>query len=102
MGRDLPLADVDLPVRKQFAQMIVGPAVAEPEFEHRPVEIRDQRGRQVEAGALRLEPADEAVEPAHAPDQAAMPACLAQTLDFGERGAQLVVGRIRADAPVPA
>ena len=45
--------------------MVVGPAVAEPEFEHVPVQFPDQTGRQIEAGALCLQPADKAVEPAH-------------------------------------
>ena len=65
MGHDLPLAYIDLPLRAQFAQVIVGPPVAESELQCRPVEVAHQSRRQVEARALGLEPADEAVEPAH-------------------------------------
>ncbi len=35
------VADVDFPVWKELAQMVVGPTVAEPEFEHVPVQFRD-------------------------------------------------------------
>jgi len=65
MRRHLFLADIDVAPGKQLAQMVVGAAVAEPQFEHRAVEAGDQPGRMVETSALRLEPADEAVEPAH-------------------------------------
>src|SRR5205807_5083047 len=67
MGRDGAFADIDLAPGEQRAQVVVGAAVAEAEFEHHPVESADQPGGMVEAGALRLEPADEAVEPAHDP-----------------------------------
>jgi hypothetical protein len=60
-----PLADVDSAIRKKLAQMVVGPAVAEPEFEHVPVQFPDEMGRQIEAGALSLESPNKAVEPAH-------------------------------------
>ena len=65
MGGDLTLADKDVPLREKLAQMIVGAAIAEPEFEHRPVDAAHQARRHIEAGALRLQPSDEAVEPAH-------------------------------------
>ena len=65
MRRHLFLADIDVALGKQLAQMVVGTAVAEPQFEHRAVEAGDQPGRMIETSALRLEPADEAVEPAH-------------------------------------
>ena len=80
MSRDPALAHKDVPIGAQFAQMIVSAAVAEPELEHRPVETADQRRRQVEAGALRLEPADEAVEPAHCRGSRGDADLLAQTL----------------------
>lgn len=35
------LADVDCSVRKELAQMVVGPTVAEPELEHVSVQFRD-------------------------------------------------------------
>ena len=44
--------------------MVIGAAVAEPQFEDGAVEAGDQLCGVVQAGALRLEPADEAVEPA--------------------------------------
>src|ERR1700704_3424523 len=46
--------------------MVVGPAVAEAEFEYDAIEPADQLRGMVETGALRFEPADETVEPAHA------------------------------------
>src|SRR5947208_7031704 len=66
MRRHRSLADKDVARRKQLPQMVVSPAVAEPQFEHRAVKAGDQPGGVVEAGALCLEPADKAVEPAHA------------------------------------
>jgi hypothetical protein len=67
------VADVDFPIREQLAQVVVGPTIAEPELKHLPVQLLDQAGRHIEAGALSLQAADEAVEPAQ-DDQAAMPA----------------------------
>jgi len=37
------LAYVNSPIRKELAQMIVGPAVAEPEFEYLSVQLLDQK-----------------------------------------------------------
>ena len=73
MRRNPALANVDFPIRKELAQMVVGPAVAEPELEHLPIQVPDQVGSQIEAGALSLQAADKAVEPAQ-DDQAAKPA----------------------------
>ena len=74
MRRNPALANVDFPIWKQLAQMVVGPAVAEPELKHVPIQVPDEVGSQVEAGALSLQAADKTVEPAQ-DDQAAMPAC---------------------------
>jgi hypothetical protein len=41
MRRNPALADVDFPVRKQLAQMVVGSTVAESELEHVPVQFGD-------------------------------------------------------------
>lgn len=65
MSAHLPLEDEDLPRRQALAQMIEGATVAQPELEHRPRQIRDLSRREVEAGALRLKPANETVETAH-------------------------------------
>ena len=73
MRRNPALANVDFPIRKELAQMVVGPAVAEPELKHVPIQVPDEVGSQVEAGALSLQAADKTVEPAQ-DDQAAMPA----------------------------
>ena len=54
MRRNPPLTDIDLPIWKELAQVIVGPPVAEPEFEHVPAQLFDMVGRQIEAGALSL------------------------------------------------
>jgi Peptidase family M23 len=66
MGSYLPIEDEDLAARQQFAQMIVGPAIAKAKLEHRPRQIRHRGHCEPEASALRLEPAYEAVETAHA------------------------------------
>ena len=39
------LADIDVAFPEQFAQMVVGPAVAEPQLEHEPVEVADRARR---------------------------------------------------------
>src|SRR5438067_2283709 len=81
MGGDLAFANIDVASRKQRAQVIVGAAVAKAELKHRAIQPGDQRGGMVEAGALRFEPADKAVEPAQggkAPKRtAAVPAACA-------------------------
>src|ERR1700722_797882 len=75
MRGDLALADIDVASGQELAQMIVGAPAAKPQFQHHPIQAADQRGGMIEAGALRLEPADEAVKPAHAPpDYAALAA----------------------------
>ena len=63
MGREMTLADKDVALGKELAQMIVGAAVAEPELENRAVKLAHQLCRKIETDSLRLEPADEAVEP---------------------------------------
>ena len=64
----MALEHKDLAVGKQAAQVIVGPAIAEAEFENRPAQTLDQRRRRVEQIALRLHAPNEAVEPAHGRD----------------------------------
>jgi hypothetical protein len=44
MRRNLALADVDFSIRKQLAQVVVSPAVAEPELQHVPVQFPDEVG----------------------------------------------------------
>ena len=73
MGCDGALADINVALREELSEMIVGPAVAEPEFEHVTIQTPNQVAGQIEASALRLEPANEAVQPAHR-YYAAMPA----------------------------
>jgi Peptidase family M23 len=65
MTPDLSLQDKDLTSRQELAQMAVGATVAEPELKHRPWQIHDAVGGEVEARSLRLEPTDEAVETTH-------------------------------------
>ena len=65
VGCNRALADIDFAMREELPKMIVCPAVAEAELQHLTVQAGNQIGGQFEAGALRLEPADEAVEPAH-------------------------------------
>jgi hypothetical protein len=73
MGCNGALADVDFAMREELPKMIVSPAVAEAELQHIAIQIGDEIGGQFQANALRLEPADEAVQPAHR-SYAAMPA----------------------------
>ena len=54
MRGDPPLADVDFSIREKLAQMIIGPAVAEPELQHPSLQSLDKTSRKIEAGALRL------------------------------------------------
>ena len=45
MCRDAAIADVYFPIRNELAQMVVGPAVAEPKLEHVPVQLPNEVGR---------------------------------------------------------
>jgi hypothetical protein len=45
--------------------MIIGPAIAEAEFQHRPGQVADQIRRGVQAIALGGDTPDETVQPAH-------------------------------------
>jgi len=93
MRSEPALADVDFPLWKELAKMVIGPAVAEPELEQLSVQFPDKIGRQIEAGALRLQPADKAVETAH--DRSGGDAgSFAQTFDLGKRAAELIVRRL--------
>ena len=73
MGCNGALADIDFAAREELPEMIVRPAVAEPELQHIPIQTCNQIGGQFKASALRFEPTDEAVQPAHR-YYAAMPA----------------------------
>ena len=44
MRRNPALADVDSSIRKELAQMVVRPTVAEPELDHVPVQLPDEMG----------------------------------------------------------
>lgn len=66
MRLHLPIKDEDLAFREALAKMIIGTTVAQPELKHRAWQLRYLGRREVEASALRLEPAYEAVEAAHA------------------------------------
>lgn len=59
------LADVNSSIRKEVTQVVIRPPITKPKFEHLSVQSLDKTGREIEAGALRLQPADKAVEPAH-------------------------------------
>jgi hypothetical protein len=65
VGCNGALADIDVAVRQEFSKMIVRSAVAEAELQHLTIQTGDQIGGEFEASALRLEPANEAVQPAH-------------------------------------
>ena len=85
------LADINSSIRKESAQVIVGPAITQPKFEDISVQSPDKTAREIETSALCLQPADEAVEPAH--DRSGGDAgLLAQSSYFVKRRAQLIVG----------
>jgi hypothetical protein len=67
------LADKDVPMREELPKMIVGPAVAEAELQHLTIQTGHKIGGQFKASTLRLEPTNEAFQPAHR-CYAAMPA----------------------------
>jgi len=91
MRSNPPLADINPSTREELTQVIVGPAITKPEFEDIALQALDQTGREIEASALRFQPAYEAVEPAHDPSGVrARP--FAQSPYFVERGAELKVG----------
>ena len=91
MCGDPALADINSSVREELAQMIIGPAITQPKFEDLSVQSLDKTGCEIETSALCLQPADEAVEPAH--DRSGGDAgLLAQSSYFVKRRAQLIVG----------
>ena len=61
MGRDGPLAHVNVASWEKMTKMIVGSTVAEPQFQQIPVEFTNQGGSQIEAGALSLKPSYKAI-----------------------------------------
>jgi len=62
VGVHLPVEDEDLARAEALAQMVVGASVAEPELEDRPLgHVARPRG-EIDAGALRFQAPDEAVE----------------------------------------
>lgn len=95
MGCNGALADINLAVREELPEMIIGPAVAEAEFEHVTIQTPNQVGGQFEASALRLEPANEAVQPAHRHSRGSAGG-FAQSFQFGGSSAQLIVHRFNA------
>lgn len=65
MGGDPAVETVDVPFRKETAQVVVRTAVAEPDFKDVTGPSVDKGGGLVETQTLGLEAADCAVEPAH-------------------------------------
>ena len=64
VGRKLAVEGVERPPSGQApAQMVEGPAVAEAELDHHAGNSANRRRGAIEAGALRGQPSDEAVEP---------------------------------------
>ena len=91
MRGDPALADINSSVREELAQMIIGPAITKPKFEDLSIQSPDKTGREIETSTLCLQPADEAVEPAH--DRSGGDAgLLAQSSYLVKRRAQLIVG----------
>ena len=73
MGCNRAFADIDFAMREELPKMIVCPAVAEAELQHFTIHTGNQIGGRFEASTLRLEPTNEAVQPAQR-NYAAIPA----------------------------
>ena len=65
MSGDLAFEDEYVALWQKVAQVIIGPPVAQPKFEHRARDSGDQVHCMAQAVALGSEAADEAVEAAH-------------------------------------
>ncbi len=65
IGSYFPIEGDDAPVRKMLAQMVVGAAIAEAEFEHRPLHLFHKIDDGIENIALSRQSANEAIEAAH-------------------------------------
>ncbi len=78
MGGHVALEHEDLALRQQLAQMVVGAAVTQAQLKHRPGQVPDLLGNQVQAGALRLEAAKVDVQAAHGGSVARLGARLEQ------------------------
>ena len=65
MGRDLAVEDKDVPVREGLTQMVVCPPVAEAEFKDGASHIAYKINSAIEATALCLKPANEAIQTGH-------------------------------------
>ena len=65
MCRDLTVKDEDVPVRKGLTQVVVCPPVAEAEFKDRTGHVAHKIDSAIEATALCLKPANEAIQTAH-------------------------------------
>jgi len=65
MSSNMTFANINLPIRKALAQVVISAAVAKPELEDISFQLLDQTRRQIEAGTLGLQAADKAVKPAH-------------------------------------
>lgn len=65
VGGEPPLTNIDLPIRKELAKMIVSSPVSEAELQHLTIEVPHQLRGQIEAGALGFQSPYETVEAAH-------------------------------------
>ena len=70
--------------------MIISPAVAETELQHITIKTGNQIGGQLKTSALRLEPSNEAIQPAHRAS-CGNAGTRTQPVDFRTSGTQLVV-----------
>ena len=65
MSGNRALADIDFAIWEQVSEMVVCSAVSQSELEQVTIQTCNQLGGHFETSALRFEPADEAVQPAH-------------------------------------
>src|SRR5215218_945306 len=68
MGDEGAIEGDDAAPGKLLTKVVVGPAVPEPQLEHRPLQCRHERDDVVEDAALGADAADEAFETAHRGD----------------------------------
>lgn len=64
MRRDRALEDLDVPIGKNFSEVVVGSPVPQPEFQNRPGEVPDLADRPFQYVLLRHQAADRAVQTA--------------------------------------
>jgi hypothetical protein len=58
----MAVEDIDHPAGTDLPQMVIGPAIAEADFQHWSGQVAEESDRGIETGALRLQATNETVE----------------------------------------